>query len=340
MQNEYRKGIRLYHFSFIISLFAIAILFIISLFVGRFEISPDEIMDLLLNRRITGISGSVITRLRIPRTLMAMLTGASLSVSGAIYQGTFNNKMASPDLLGVSSGASVGACIGILMSLSFGQIVLMSFSFGIITVGMTLLIAQILGKHTDLGLILSGIAIGGLMSSFIGLTKYLADDERKLSEITYWLLGSFSTVTKKETVLISPVLLICFVISSLYVNRIDVISLGKKEAGILGVNYTKTICILVMCATLLTAACTSVSGIIGWVGLSVPNIIRLIYGNQHRKVVMLSMTGGAGFMMLVDILARSLSPNEIPLSIITGLMGTPLFLLAVIKGKPAVRSSI
>ncbi|MCR5108388.1 MAG: iron ABC transporter permease [Lachnospiraceae bacterium] len=330
MQNDYYKGLRSYYLTVAICLVVIAALFLISLFTGRYMIEPEEVIAFIENKEIPELSGRIITKLRIPRTIIALFTGASLAVSGAIYQGVFNNRMASPDLLGVSSGASLGACIGILMDLSFEKIVIASFAAGNLTVCITVMIAKLIGKQTEFSLILSGIATGGLMSSCIGLTKYLADDERKLSEITYWLLGSFSSSTMKEAAFISPVLTICFMICLLSVNTIDIISLGKKEAKVSGVNYNMSVLILISCATLMTASCVSVSGVIGWVGLTVPNLVRLVFGNMHRKVLMLSMLLGIVFMMLTDMLARTLSPDEIPLSVITGIIGTPLFLFSVI----------
>ena len=169
------------------------------------------------------------------------------------------------------------------------------------------------------------------MSSFIGLLKYLADDEMKLAEMTYWLLGDISGATMSDVLVMLPITVISSVVAILLAWRLNVLSLGKKEARALGVNYKATMALLIVVATLLTAGAVSVSGTIGWVGLVIPNIVRLFVGSDNRKVIPVSLLGGAAYMMIVDMLARSLAPNEIPLSVITGIIGTPLFLLSIFK---------
>ncbi len=169
------------------------------------------------------------------------------------------------------------------------------------------------------------------MSSLIGLMKYLADDDRKLAEMTYWLLGDISGSTMRDVLWLCPIVLICSVLCIVFSHQINAVSLGKRDAVASGVNYPLVMSVMIVCATMLTASSVSVSGTVGWVGLAVPNIVRLAFGNDHKKVLTLSAVIGAGFMVLVDALARNLAPNEIPLSVITGILGTPLFLFAVFK---------
>jgi iron complex transport system permease protein len=169
------------------------------------------------------------------------------------------------------------------------------------------------------------------MSSGIGLMKYLADDEMKLAEMTYWLLGDLSGATMKEVFVMLPIVAISCVVTILMSWRVNIVSLGAKESKTLGVNYKANMGILIAIATLLTAGAVSVSGSIGWIGLVIPNVIRLIVGSDNKKVLPLSMLSGAAFMIIVDMLARTLAPNEIPLSVITGIIGTPLFIYAIFK---------
>ena len=302
-----------------------------SMCVGRFETPFADVVKYFTGQTLPEISERVITYLRLPRTLLAALVGCALATSGTIYQSAFNNKLVSPDLLGVSSGASVGACFAILLGLSGALISVFSFVLGFITVILTVLVAKIFKNKSNVVLLLSGIAVGGLMSSGIGLMKYLADDEMKLAEMTYWLLGDLSGATMKEVFVMLPIVAISCVVTILMSWRVNIVSLGAKESKTLGINYKANMGILIAIATLLTAGAVSVSGSIGWIGLVIPNVIRLIVGSDNKKVLPLSMLSGAAFMIIVDMLARTLAPNEIPLSVITGIIGTPLFIYAIFK---------
>lgn len=331
MLNDYQKNKKTFIISISILSILIVILFFISMSIGRYEIPFVDVIKYFTGQPVPEISERVITYLRLPRTLLAGLVGCALAVSGAIYQSAFNNKLVSPDLLGVSSGASVGACFAILLGLSGVMIGLFSFVMGFLTVVITVVIATLFKNKSNVVLLLAGIAVGGLMSSGIGLMKYLADDEMKLAEMTYWLLGDLSGTTMKEVWIMLPLVVICSVITILLSWKVNIISLGAKESKTLGVNYKLNMGILIAVATLLTAGAVSVSGTIGWIGLVIPNVIRLIIGSDNKKVLPLSMLFGAMFMIIVDMLARTLAPNEIPLSVITGIIGTPLFVYAIFK---------
>ncbi len=331
MQNDYRRGLKQYYTALLMILVLLAGGFLISLFIGRYDVKREEVILFLKGENLPELSYRVICNLRIPRTVMAMLTGGALALSGGIYQGIFNNQMASPDLLGVSSGAGFGACVGILLHMPFAGVMGLAFATGLLTVVITLFLGKWIGKEADFSLVLAGIAVSGLMSSAIGLTKYLADDERKLAEITYWLMGSFAGTTIREVFYLASLLFICFSVCLLVGRQVDAISLGEREAATLGVSYRKILLLLVFMATLMTAACVSVNGTISWVGLTVPNLVRMVFGNQHRKVLTLSILLGALFLLLSDMMARTLSPDEIPLSVITGFVGTPVFIAAIMK---------
>ncbi len=304
-------------------------LFFVSMFVGRYSISGREVVGFFFGKDISDISYRVIKYLRVPRTLIALLVGIALSVSGAVYQSAFNNKLVSPDLLGVSSGSSVGACLAILLGLSSALTSLFSFIVGFIAVILTLFISSLFRNKGNIILLLSGIAVAGLMSSFVGLIKYLADNEMKLAEMTFWLLGDISGSTYTNVYVLAPIVIIFTTITIVLSWRLNIVSLGEKEARSLGVNYKLTMIIMVICSTALTAGAVSVSGTIGWIGLVVPNIVRLMVGSDNRKVIPISILTGGCFMIVVDMLARCLAPNEIPLSIITGILGTPLFIYAL-----------
>ena len=331
MQSEYRKSKKTFIISVLILSALIVILFFVSMSVGRYRIPFPDVIKYFTGQTVPELSARVIAYLRLPRTLLAALVGCALAVSGAIYQSAFNNKLVSPDLLGVSSGASVGACFAILLGLSGVFISLFSFVMGFIAVILTVLIAKIFKNKSNVVLLLSGIAVGGLMSSGVGLMKYLADDEMKLAEMTYWLLGDLSGTTMKEVWIMLPIVLASCVVTVLTSWRVNIVSLGAKESKALGINYKANMGILIGIATLLTAGAVSVSGTIGWIGLVIPNVVRLIVGSDNKKVLPLSMLSGAAFMVIVDMLARTLAPNEIPLSVITGIIGTPLFIYAIFK---------
>ena len=311
--------------------------FFISMCVGRYGVSIGEVFKFFTGQKIDQTSYNVMLYLRLPRTLIAVLVGIALTLSGAIYQSAFNNRLVSPDLLGVSSGASVGACFAILLGFSTALISVFAFIVGAVTVVITLLIAKAFKNKTNVILILSGLAVGGVMSSLVGLIKYLADNEMKLAEMTFWLLGDLSKVTMDDFYVLLPVVTVCSIIAILLSWRLNIISLGQKEAKSLGVNYKINFVLLIAVATILTAISVSVSGTIGWIGLVIPNITRLLIGSNNKKLIPISMLIGAIFMVIVDMLARGLAPNEIPLSVITGILGTPLFIFAIYKRRKDIR---
>lgn len=306
-------------------------LFFVSMCIGRYHIDVSDVFAYFSGRSIPEISERVIRYLRIPRTLVALLIGGALALSGAIYQSAFNNRLVSPDLLGVSSGAGVGACLAILMSAGAFFMNAFAFIIGIAAVILSISIAKLIGNRSSITLILSGIAIGGLMSSLIGLMKYFADNEMRLAEMTFWLLGDISASTMNDVVFLVPLVTICIIVALLMSWKLNILSLGRKEAQSLGVNYQNSMAVMIIIATILTASSVSIGGTIGWIGLVIPNIVRLLFGGDNRKVLPASILMGAIFLMIVDMLARSLAPNEIPLSVITGIIGTPLFLYALSK---------
>ena len=327
--------------NFIITLIVLStvlvVLFFASMCLGRYPTSIVDVFKFFTFQSVEDTSKRVIEYLRLPRTLIALLIGASLAVSGAIYQSAFNNKLVSPDLLGVSSGASVGACLAILVGLSSALISVFAFIFGFIAVVLTLIISKTFRNKSNIILILCGLAVGGLMSSLVGLMKYLADNEMKLAEMTFWLLGDLSNTTINDFYIILPVTVVGCALAIILSWRLNIVSLGAKESKSLGVNYKVTMGLLITIATALTAVSVAIGGTIGWVGLVIPNIVRLFVGSNNRKVIPISMLAGSVMMIVVDTLARSIAPNEIPLSIITGILGTPVFVYAIFKRRREIQ---
>ncbi|MDO4594234.1 MAG: iron ABC transporter permease [Tissierellia bacterium] len=315
------------------------ITFIICSSIGRFELNAKDIVNFLLNKfslsnnTIDNSKINVLETIRIPRMIGAFLIGMSLSVSGACYQAIFKNPLVSPDLLGVSQGACVGAALSIILGLSYVNTQIFALIGGLFAVIIATSIPKILKNDSTLMLVLSGVIVSGFMSSIIGLLKYLADDETELPAITYWQLGSLSTI-RNTTILkiIIPMILALLLIFFLR-WRINILSLGDDEAELVGIDVKKIRFLTVLSSTILTALSVCIAGTIGWVGLIIPHLSRLIVGVDNKKVIPTSIFLGASFMMIVDTLARSLTQAEIPLSIITGFIGAPLYLLLLLKSE-------
>ncbi len=279
------------------------------------------------------MSEEVVWYLRMPRILAAALVGASLSMAGACFQGVFQNPLVSPDLLGVSSGSCVGAALAILLGLGAAGIQGFAFAMGVATVALTLLIPRLLKNDTNIMLVLSGIIVGGLMGSVMGFIKYVADPESELATITYWQMGSFAYITPGDLLSILPALAVGFAGLFVLAWQIDLMSLGEREARILGVNVRPIRRLAILCATLLTAGSVCISGTIGWVGLVVPHFARGFVGPNNRVLLPSSACLGAIFLVIVDTCARTITTTELPISVITGLIGAPFYVFLLYKQK-------
>jgi len=313
----------------ILSVATLAASFVFSLFMGRYKVSPAEAVNAMLKlisgKPLNGIEQSVVVGLRLPRTLMAMLIGAGLSVSGAAFQGLFQNPLVSPDVLGVSSGAALGAVIGILLAGYDYRAMMLALIFGILTVIIAYALSRLKGKSTILSLVLGGMITAALMNACISLCKYVADPIEKLPAITYWLMGSFSSSNYSLLKLVTiPIALGIAVIFALR-WRINVLSLGDEECVALGINPTFTRNTIIFSATMTTAACVMATGVIGWVGLVIPHITRMLVGVDHKYQIPGAMVLGAIFMTLVDVASRTLLAAEIPIGVLTALIGAPFF---------------
>ncbi|AEG17187.1 FecCD family ABC transporter permease [Methanobacterium paludis] len=314
------------------------LVFLGSFLIGRYPVSPTDVLVAIVSVFVpikTNLSSAIYTvvwNIRLPRIVAAMIVGAALSISGASFQGTFQNPLVSPDILGVSAGAGFGAALAILLSFSTVMIQVTAFIFGLVAVSLTYFLSKSFKGNTMLMMVLGGIAIGSLFSALISCIKYVADPESKLPEIVYWLMGSLSTVDSSSVMMIIIPVLIGFTVLLLLRWRLNVLSMGDEEARSLGVDTEKLRIIVILCCTLLTSAAVSISGIIGWVGLVIPHIARMIVGPDHKKLLPASISIGAVFLLVVDDVCRTATSIEIPLGILTALIGAPFFIYLLKKG--------
>ena len=315
----------------LIFLFLLICGIILAVCVGKYSVTPLESIQ-ILTRRLFGFSSdapqmtqNVVMGLRVPRILASVIVGAALSMSGAAYQGVFKNPLVSPEFLGVSSGACIGAALAILFSLTTFYISLFAFAGGIIAVLLTLTIPTLIRNRSNLVLVLSGIIVGSALSSIFGFIKYTADPDTQLASITYWTMGSFSYIKLSELLVVLAVIIVPAIILILMSWWIDVLSLGEDEAQSLGANVRLIRGLVIICSTLLTAGSVCIAGTIGWVGLIIPHFGRMLVGPSNRRLIPLCGLLGGLFMLLVDTLTRTIGIEEMPVSILTGIIGAPFY---------------
>ena len=267
-------------------------------------------------------------------TRRKFLEGASLAAAGAAYQGLFRNPLVSPDILGVSTGAGLGAVVGIFLSLPVAAIQLFAFAGGLATVALVYAIsAAVRGREPTLVLVLAGVVVGSLAGAAISLLKVLSDPYDQLPAITFWLLGSLASIRKADVFAAMPLVLLGLVPLILLRWRINVLSLGDEEAKALGVEAGRLRLVVIAAATLVTSSVVAISGVIGWVGLVIPHIARMLVGPDFSRLLPASMLLGAGYLVLVDTLARSIARVETPLGILTAMIGAPFFLWLLARGR-------
>ena len=313
------------------SIVALLIFFILGLMLGRFNIAIDDFFKAIFTSDASlDTQRSIIVNLRLPRTIMAAFVGMGLSLSGLLYQETFRNKLVSPDLLGVSTGASVGAAIAIVLGLSSAFISIFAFLMGLLTVFVTVMISKLFRNGSSTILLLSGIIVGGFMSAILSLIKYMSGDITTLASITYWLMGSFESANMSRDYILMGVVVVCIIILLLISHPINLVNQGKAEAQTKGINYNFYRGLIIVLSTVLTAISVCFCGTVSWIGLVIPHIVRLIAGRDAKRTIPLCITFGATFMILVDILSRTFTDSEIPLSAVTGLLGTVIFVIILI----------
>lgn len=309
---------------------------LISVMAGRYSISLPEILralgDSVSGQEFTDDRvGSVLFGVRFPRTVLAIFVGAGLAVAGAAFQSVFSNPLATPDTLGVSAGTSVGAVLALIFSWNLLGVQALALLFGLLAMAVTVSIARHRGKTSIVMLVLAGVIVSAIANAVISMLKLMADPTSKLPEITYWLMGSLAGVSFSSIALGVPLIVLGTLGIYLLRWRLNVLALSEDEARAAGLNIRVLRPLVIACATLITASVVSMCGQVGWIGLLVPHCARMLVGNNNRLVIPVSLLLGAAMMLLIDTLARTMTASEIPISVLTALIGAPMFILLLRK---------
>ena len=330
----------------LILLILLAAVFFLSFLLGRYRVSALQTARLLADRALSGVSrghlrlaptwtpeeASVVIQIRLPRILSAALIGAALSAAGASYQAMFRNPMVSPDILGASTGAGFGAALAILLGGGYFGISLSAFCFGLLAVAAAWLVSRLSRSDPTVALILAGMMISSLFSAGTSFIKLVADTQQQLPAITYWLMGSLSSIKDKDVVFLAIPMALGMIPLFFLRWRMNLLTVGEEEAQSMGVNTRRLRGAVIVCATLLTSASVAVSGMIGWVGLVIPHFCRMLFGYDYRRLIPAGALFGAAFLLAVDDIARLVTTGELPLGILTAFVGAPLFLYLIATG--------
>lgn len=325
--------------SVLIAVAFVLLAFMVSLFLGRYRIEPMELVQLLKVAPAhwqDDPQASVFYYIRVPRIILAGIVGGTLAAAGSLFQGMFRNPLVSPDILGVSSGCCLGAAIGIILSSHLTSpylIPLLAFSSGLLAMLMAYGIARLSRGEPVVMLILAGMVVGGFFTAALSLVKYLADPYEDLPAIVFWTMGGFYRANWDIIINLLVTVVPGMIVLILLSWKINILSLGDEEASALGINVRPFRLVLLCLATFMVASCVSVSGTIGWVGLIMPHIARMMVGSDHQYALPMSILMGAGFVMIMDNLARCLTTSEIPIGILTAAVGTPFFAYLLVKGR-------
>lgn len=298
-----------------------------SLSAGRYSISLSEIAAVLTNESRNPQHYTLFYQIRLPRVVLVTLCGGALALGGTVFQKLFRNPLASPDVVGVTSGCSLGAVCAIVLFKSTGtSMQFLSFIFGIAAMALVLSFARLVSINKSLGIIISGIVISSLCSSFIMLLKYIADPYKQLASIEFWMMGGFALADWQQIAAVLPTILISSLILYLLRWKLNVISLGYEQALSLGIRVKPIRLICLTAATLLVSSVVSVAGLVNWIGLLAPHVVRLYCDDDMTKSVPLSFITGGILLLVADTASRILTASELPISIITSLVGAPLLL--------------
>lgn len=302
-----------------------------SLLVGRFQVAPSVVAHILLSLAFPvtpdwpSAAQTIVLQVRLPRAILALCVGAGLSASGAAYQGMFRNPLVSTDILGVSAASGFGAAVALLLSRNAFEVQLIAFACGLAGVALTYLLARVYRTTPVLMLVLSGVVVAAFFSALLSGAKYLADPDSKLPAITYWLLGSLNAASGASVLTALPPIALG-VAGLLSVRwKLDLLAMGDEDARALGVRTEVVKGIVIVSTTLITAASVAACGIVGWVGLVVPHIARMLAGPDHRHLLPASLAIGGAYLLVIDAIARTATAGEIPLGILTAVVGAPVF---------------
>lgn len=334
---------RTYRIIHVVLFTALLALILLCLCVGKYSLTPAECIRIFVGKLFrlqaewNPMDEKMLLGVRLPRVIAAVFVGAGLALSGAVYQGIFKNPLVSPEFLGVSSGACVGAAVGILLSFSAAAIQISAFAGGIGAVALTVLIPRAMRSDSNIMLVLSGIIVSGAMSSVLGFIKYIADPATELAAITYWQLGSFAYVDTDAVLSILPISLLAGCVIFAMSWWVNILSLGEQEAKTLGANVQLLRGVCIVCSTLLTAGAVCISGTIGWIGLVVPHFGRMIAGADNRGLLPAAGLIGGIFLLAVDTATRIIGPAEMPISILTGMIGAPVYAWLLYRQRMTIR---
>ncbi len=301
---------------------------IVCLGFGRLSVPINEIIDYFRGNAITKQNELILANIRIPRIISACLVGASLPLAGLIFQSYFSNPLATPDTLGVASGSSFGAALAILLGLNIFGIEITAFIFGILTIMLTG-ITGIKRDESKQTIILAGIIVGSLFQSLTSLVKFVADTDTVLPSITFFLMGSFQTIGKETLFVSGPIIIVCIIIIFLLRWRINLLTVDEEVVKTMGINITLLRMIVIVAATIITSVSIAMAGQVGWVGLIVPHFCRMLVGENHTRLVPFTISIGICFMVIIDTIARSMFAAEIPISVLTALIGAPFFIYMI-----------
>jgi iron complex transport system permease protein len=314
----------------------------LSMIAGSYELSISEVVDVMSAHLLHGaapaqdrVQDTIVWRIRLPRILVAVMVGFALATAGSVYQGTFRNPLVEPFILGVSAGASFGASLAIFCPRFFLSVQVAAFLFALLAVGIAYSASRTRGTNSTVVLILAGVIISSIFQSMVSIIKYASDDAA-LRAIVFWIMGGFYYAGWQDVAMLSPVTLLCFGALWLLSWRLNILSMGDEEAHTLGVNPDRLKLVFILLATLITAVAVASAGVIAWVGLMMPHAARMILGPDHRFVIPAAATMGGIYLLLCDTVARTLTGTEIPISIVTSLLGAPyLFYLLRARGRHA-----
>lgn len=325
------------HIGFLLLVFV----FVISLGWGRYHISTVQIIkilkNLIFNPDVVDFKASTVSvfyYIRLPRVLLGIIVGASLGCAGTVFQGVFRNPLASPDILGIASGCSFGAALGLILDVNLPyKVQILAFVFGLVAMTFVYVLANISKGDRVVMLVLSGMVVSALFCAGLSFIKYIADPFDQLPAIVFWTMGGLHRATWQFIHYIMIVSIPCFILLILISWKVNILSLGDEEAESLGMNVFIFRNILIAVTTFVVASAVSVAGSISWVGLIVPHIARIIGGHDHRVAIPLSMITGSVFLLMMDNIARNITSAEIPVGIITSLVGAPFFAYLLVKGR-------
>jgi iron complex transport system permease protein len=342
-----------FRIGFLVLAAVFVVVFFASFWMGKYPVAPLDLVRIIacwIQEGLSVLTGqayswptdidpqsvTAVIQLRLPRVVSAVFIGAALSIAGASYQGLFQNPMVSQDILGASSGAAFGAALAMILALNASGITILSFIFGLVAVLVSYLISKASKVSTILALILAGMVVSSLFTSATSFIKLVADTDDVLPKITYWLMGSLNTVYLDD--LWSVALIFAAALPLIALRwRINLLATGEEEARSMGLNTQAMRICIIGCATLLTATCISVSGMIGWVGLIIPHFSRLVFGYDYRRIIPASILMGATFLLVVDDVARLATTSEIPIGILTAVIGAPVFIFLIMRGGGGAR---